>query len=114
MILSLLPIKNCNMRIRWTNYAIIAYSEVLKFLVNCNGVAFARKFRARVNNYQRILRSDPLIGSVELSLSDRPLSYRKCVVDEHHKIIYYVGNNEIVVADVWDTRQDPDYLSSRI
>ena len=57
------------------------------------------------------LKNDPFIGQVEPLLNERVETYRYLVF-KNYKIIYSVDENKslIKIADVFDTRQNPDKL----
>lgn len=47
------------------------------------------------------------IGQIELDLQHRNRGYRY-IVENHFKIIYFIGQKNIVITHVFDTRQDPN------
>jgi len=47
------------------------------------------------------------MAALEPLLSGRAYPYRGLVVRRLFKVIYYVENDTIIIADVWDCRQDP-------
>ena len=56
----------------------------------------------------------PNIGSVEPLLADRSIMYRSYVVNRLNKIVYFVKEDHIEVADFWDVRREPKKLSERV
>jgi len=56
----------------------------------------------------------PDMAAQEQALSDRPECFRSLVVRHHYKVVYFVANQQIYIADIWDCRQDPDMLIYRI
>ena len=61
-----------------------------------------------------LLKIQPYMAALEPLLSGRAYPYRGLVIHRLFKVIYYVEEDTIVVADVWDCRQNPakhsDYL----
>ena len=53
------------------------------------------------------------MAPIESLLEDRDKVYRALVVDKY-KIVYYVENNIIYIAAVWDCRQNTEKLKKRI
>ena len=53
------------------------------------------------------LKNQPYMAAIELLLAGRARSYRGLVVCRLFKVIYYVENDTIIVADIWDCRQEP-------
>ena len=45
-------------------------------------------------------------GQIELDLMNRPFEYRY-LVSGHHKIIYFIDLENIIVTHVFDSRQNP-------
>lgn len=50
------------------------------------------------------------MASVEQLLDGEPEMFRSLVVLRRYKVIYYVTDETIYVADIWDCRQDPAIL----
>lgn len=59
--------------------------------------------------------ANPFIGAIE-PLIYKPLkTYRSLVVSKgKNKIIYYVENETIYIARIWDCRQNPDKLMKSV
>lgn len=36
------------------------------------------------------------------------------LIHTHFKLVYYIAKDTIKIADLWDTRRDPDKLKKRI
>ncbi|WP_444332565.1 type II toxin-antitoxin system RelE/ParE family toxin [Parabacteroides johnsonii] len=53
----------------------------------------------------------PQIGAVEPLLATKSREYRY-IISSHYKIIYYIQNTTIVIACIFDCRQDPDKLKN--
>jgi hypothetical protein len=47
-------------------------------------------------------------------LEHRAKTYRSFVVNKLNKIVYFVDNNHIEIADFWAARQSPDTLANRV
>ncbi len=75
--------------------------------------------RAAIKMHNKILDAvEPLLyfpqmAPIESLLEDRDKVYRALVVDKY-KIVYYVENNIIYIAAVWDCRQNTEKLRKRI
>ena len=54
-----------------------------------------------------MLSRNPHLGPVEPYLDNMPEIYRSIVVNRLNKIVYYIKDNGIVIADFWDTRREP-------
>ncbi|MCL2650552.1 MAG: type II toxin-antitoxin system RelE/ParE family toxin [Candidatus Azobacteroides sp.] len=53
------------------------------------------------------LKKQPYMAALVPLLAERAYPYRGLVVRRSFKVIYYVENDTIMIADVWDCRQDP-------
>ena len=45
------------------------------------------------------------------SLLTAPQKYRSCVVNRLNKIVYFIKDDHIEVADFWDVRREPQKLA---
>ena len=64
----------------------------------------ARRFIRRIFDAVDLLTEMPRMGKISNLELERP--YRELIVD-HFKLFYAVEHDRIVIARVWDTRQDP-------
>ncbi|GHT02119.1 hypothetical protein AGMMS49525_05060 [Bacteroidia bacterium] len=46
-------------------------------------------------------------------LKERSKVFRSLIVRKIYKIVYYNENNTVYIADIWDSRQDPNSLRDR-
>ena len=67
-----------------------------------------------VRHANMLLSKNPNMGSVEPLLADRSIMYRSYVVNRLNKIVYFVKEDHIEVADFWDVRREPKKLSERV
>jgi plasmid stabilization system protein ParE len=72
-------------------------------------VVAATKIINKIKATEKILSTMPMAASIELLLEDNPRGYRKLIVG-NYKVIYYVGEEAVYVALVFDTRRNPDTL----
>ena len=77
------------------------------------GVKAALKMNNRIMNYVRSLADNPCMGAIEPLLQGRKKQYRSLVVHKLIKLVYYVDEPKqtILVADLWDTRREPELLA---
>ena len=66
-----------------------------------------------VREASRQIGRTPNIGKIEPLLEDEVITYRSYLVNHLNKIIYYIEDNHVEVADFWDVRQDPNVLAER-
>ncbi len=63
-----------------------------------------------IKDAERLIDS-PFIGQHEELLSDRPQEFRY-LLSGNYKIIYWVDDEKIRIASVFDTRQNPEKMKS--
>lgn len=97
------------MDIKWTIPALDSLKEHYNYIKSKRGIESARKFRKKLFNKVGILKNYPRIGTEEKSLFYKDKEYRS-LIESHLKIVYRVEENEILVIDVFDMRQNPDKL----
>ncbi|MEZ4956068.1 MAG: type II toxin-antitoxin system RelE/ParE family toxin [Saprospiraceae bacterium] len=97
------------MDIKWTIPALDALKEHYNYLKSKRGIEPARKFRKKLFTKVGILKTYPRVGVEEKSLFFKDKEYRS-LIESHLKLIYRVEENEILIIDVFDMRQNPDKL----
>lgn len=60
------------------------------------------------------LKDFPQIASIEPILDDEPQMFRSLVVRHNYKVIYYLEDDTIYIAAVWDCRQNPQTNISKL
>lgn len=80
------------------------------------GETTANKFAERVAYLNTALERYPEIGYPEPLLKGRKKLYRAYPINKRYKLIYYFAesSNTIHIADIWDTRREPTFLTLRI
>ena len=69
----------------------------------------ATKIKNNILNSVIILETFPLMGTIEELLKDKG-NYRY-FIQSNYKIIYRVDENECIIIDIFDTRQNPEKIS---
>ena len=67
-----------------------------------------------VQHANMLLSENPNMGSPDPLLADRSIMYRSYVVNRLNKIVYFIKEDHIEVADFWDVRREPKKLSERV
>jgi toxin ParE1/3/4 len=70
----------------------------------------AQKMIDKLLKRMQILRNFPLAGAIESLLTHKG-EYRY-LVEGNYKIIYFVRNEDVIIADIFDTRQNPEKMES--
>jgi plasmid stabilization system protein ParE len=74
------------------------------------GLKVADQITNSINNLIKVIPSHPNLGYIEPSLKSFPQSFRTCIDVPNYKIIYWVEEDIVKVATVFDCRQRPEYL----
>lgn len=56
----------------------------------------------------------PHMAAVEPLLIDEPQIFRSLVIRHHYKAIYYIEEDCIYIAAIWDCRQNPENNQTKI
>lgn len=100
-----------DLEIIWSDFAENQLDEVFEYYNENASKRVAKKLLRNLINEPKKLIKNPFIGQIEHLLLERKESYRYLVY-KNYKIIYSVDqkNRLIKVADVFDTRQNPDKI----
>ena len=88
----------------WSRLAIRELESAHAYLVERNPEA-ARRFASQVLDATERIRRHPEVGAVANDIL--PDGRYRHVIVGHHRIIYRLGEQAIVIVRVWDARQDP-------
>lgn len=94
------------MKIIWTDFAIQNLKDIFDYYSENANKKVAHKIRKQILASTKYLIQNPQSGQIELSLEKLNQKYRYLVV-ENYKVIYKIIENEIRIADVFDTCQNP-------
>ena len=102
------------MQIRFTKQAREEYLRIISVFEEFAGTRSASKLNDRVRQKGETLLKHPYSGPLEPLLSDRKRDYRFVSINKNYRMIYHVTNNFIWIVDIWDRRNDPNRLVSRV
>ena len=100
------------MRPIWSIQAYEAYLKICSSIRRNFGSRIEKEYIAAVNFTVKQLTKHPGLGQSEYELAADGSVHSK-VINGLSKIIYYTDDSTLYVADVWDTRQDPNMLMNR-
>lgn len=102
------------MRIIWTEQANRAIEFIFTCSQNLYGHTLLRKLRKDIQKYEGLLSTNPMMGALETEIPDIDIEFRHIVMTRPFKMIYFIMDDTIYIADIWDTRQNPEHLTERI
>lgn len=102
------------MKTQWTKRATIEFARTLTFIYQNYGPKSVAKVNKQFAKNIKMISKNPYSAPIEISLENEARVYRGLVVNKLNKIIYYIDNDKIYIADIWDTRKNPEDLTNRI
>ncbi|MCD7931811.1 MAG: type II toxin-antitoxin system RelE/ParE family toxin [Tannerellaceae bacterium] len=97
------------MKIIWTIEAVEDLDVIYNFYLTHSPTFVESVYDKIVNSAEQLL-VFPEMAPKEQLLKDKPQSPRSLIVVRMFKIIYYIEEQTIYIANVWDCRRDPDLL----
>ena len=95
-------------KIIWSDFAETELDKIFKYYIENVSLSVAKNIVEKIILEPNKIISHPEITQIEELLIDRENDYRYLICD-HYKIIYSVNQKQklIMIADVFDTRQNP-------
>jgi toxin ParE1/3/4 len=97
------------MKLVYTEQAIRSLQECLDFFPAEMPAESVNEVRDKILAKADKLLENPYLGQVEEYLEHLGRSHRR-VIEGHYKIIYKVEGEEIIITDIFDSRQDPSKM----
>ena len=99
------------LEIFWSQLAEDKLQDIFYYYKLKAGIKTARKIVNEIVDKTFNLEKYPKIGAIEELLIDRAQEFRY-LISTNYKIIYYINfeSKRIVIANVFDTRQNPDKI----
>ena len=96
------------LEIFWTQLAENKLKDIFNYYKTKAGIKIAKKITTEIIDKTLKLDENPKIGQIEEFLISRKQEFRY-LVSTNYKIIYYINleTKRIVIANVFDTRQNP-------
>lgn len=95
-----------DLKVFWTDTALYQLKDIFDYYKLKANVKVARSIVNKIVNKTIQLERIPGSGSIEPLLAKRKFEYRY-LVEGNYKIIYWIENNYVKIAMVFDSRQDP-------
>lgn len=94
------------MKIIWTDFAIENLKNIFDYYSLKTSKKTAHKIRNQILDSTKQLANNPSSGQLEYNLQSLKQNHRY-LVSGNYKIIYRLNENQIIVNDIFDTRQNP-------
>jgi len=99
--------------IAWSERAERAYGHIIDYVADEFGSTRAKRYTTEVYKAVGKLPENPKMGQIEPLLEGSRYEFRRLVIGHLTKIIYRIAKERIEIADVWDTRKNPEELVAR-
>jgi len=96
--------------IKWHDSAREHLRKIFNFNIDHFSESYAYSILGEVLGEVQDLENFPQKGAPELLLDGREYEYRRLVIREKYKVIYFLVDDEAHIAAVWDVRRDPKTL----
>ena len=96
--------------IKWHYSAREHLRKIFNFNIDHFSESYAYSILGEVLGEVQDLENFPQKGAPELLLEGREYEYRRLVIREKYKVIYFLVDDEAHIAAVWDVRRDPKTL----
>jgi plasmid stabilization system protein ParE len=97
-------------KVFWTQTALNNLEDIFEYYKYKASPQIAKKIVRKIAEATILLQKSPKSGRTEDLLKDRKFIYRFIVV-RNYKIIYWIEDNYIKIASVFDTRQNPNKIN---
>ena len=98
------------MKIIWTDFAIENLKDIFHYYSIKASKKVAHKIRKQIFESTKQLAKNPESGQIELNLEKLKQNHRY-LVSGNYKVIYKISENKIIIADVFDARQNPSNMN---
>ena len=95
------------MIVKWSNIALEKWSKIADYIFDEFGFIALQEYEEQTLQWEAAISNNPSIGAIEPLLQNRARSYRYVIIRHQTKLVYFVDNDTIVIANVWDTRREP-------
>ena len=99
------------MMVIWLEHAEMALRRTEEYIYQEYGEKSRKEFMLEVENVAYLLEKMPELGHFEPLLSEYEQGYRSIVINHLNKLIYYIKDNTVLIAALWDTRREPKSLT---
>lgn len=102
------------MRIEWTVRANRSLEQILTCSADMYSKSLLRQLLGDLKHKEPLLADNPMMGAIEPIAEGLELEYRHLILIKPFKIIYFILDGTIFIADVWDTRRNPSALTANL
>ena len=94
------------MELIWSKEAQFQLSQIYFYYKKHFNSKVANNVKLSIYDAVKLLKTYPNVGSVCEKQWDDSIEFRAFVEHKNHKIIYYIENNTVYIADIWACNMD--------
>lgn len=98
------------MKIVWTDFAVKNLKDIFDYYSTKANKKVAHKIRKQILESSKQLKNNPNSGQIEQSLTTLNENHRY-LVSGNYKLIYRLMDDQVIINDVFDTRQNPSKMN---
>lgn len=102
----------------WRENALESLTRILEYGKELFGETAAVRLYGRIEELTAQVGKFPESGFREPALAGRPIEYRSLLINSRFKLIYFKyvinGVEYVVIAELWDTRMNPEILQNNL
>lgn len=102
------------MKIIWSRKAASSFNQIETYILRRFGEKTQQEFRVEVENLVNTLAIMPELGKIDPLFAHRKQLYRSIIVRRLNKIVYYVKDDTLRIAAMWDTRREPKSQAKKV
>jgi len=102
------------MKVIWLYRAEVSLRRIEEYILREYGEIVRERFIQEVKDVAYLLEKMPELGHFEPLLSEYTQGYRSIVINHLNKLIYYIKDDTVLIAALWDTRREPKSLTKDI
>ncbi|MBP5573308.1 MAG: type II toxin-antitoxin system RelE/ParE family toxin [Bacteroidales bacterium] len=102
------------MKTIWDPAAKESLRQIARYINTQFGRETRRNFITKVHETETLLKRHPNIGFPDPLFSHRRYVYRSVIINGLSKLVYYVDNDSIYIAALWDTRREPNHQADSV
>ena len=102
------------MKVVWDPEAKEARTQVANYIRRQFGSKRKTRFLQEVRDVTQQLKRSPGIGQIDPLFSDRTRTYRSVIINGLNKLVYFVSDDILYIAGVWDTRMNDEEQATNV
>lgn len=91
-----------------------AFNEIMQCGEKYYSRSLQKELFRKIQNSKDLLQDNPAMGVLCPSLAHTGMDFRQIVLHKFLILVYFIIEDTLFYADLWDTRRDPSQLINRL